>query len=110
MFCFLFFFFFCSLIKEYKNVVTFFFLICSNVVSCIKIDLFKHCTVSPGEDFLETDDEGFFWGAKGRRDGWMMGWTDGRSIYETRSADMVSICLFVCLFFPPGVSSQQVSV
>lgn len=43
-----FFFFFCSLIKEYKNVLFFFF--CSNVVSCIKIDLFKHCTVSPGED------------------------------------------------------------
>lgn len=27
--------------------------ICSNVVSCIKIDLFKHCTVSPGEDFYK---------------------------------------------------------
>lgn len=24
-----------------------------HVVSCIKIDLFKHCTVSPGEEFYK---------------------------------------------------------
>lgn len=61
-------------------------------MSCIKIDLFKHCTVSPGEEFYKWMKR---FGLKGRVEGFVLCFVqvgfEGWRVDTTTNADMVPI-------------------